>query len=499
MIIDRNAIVAHPSAFSAEELVYAVRIRLVTVDELQQSGELSHEMLDVLREVAKSAGGKGILGFSLVKDTPNFEEKLLRTIEEPCRQEAMARLANEITQRLEGMRGITEEGYEYVLDICMPMALESIRYESIRFNTVEYGIPLSELSSRISGRLYESAIDIFAEYARKGSLWEESHCMIAPDVAEAACYSRSICDKSISTHSDILRKDSSCSSLERSSVGTRFSQALRALSAMRKRNYAALYAPRTVAPARKFRVQVFLHGVRQKSAVAKQAKAIDPEAELMDSNPLDLNLGMGTRVTVSLSLEKESAYAGKRTAILTWTGKPVSTQFFVKADGPLGEDLVGEVTLSVEGAPVGTLSFMTRIDETTDDMPAAVAARAFKKVFISYSHEDVKTAAAMALAYHANDIPYFFDHHSLGSGAVFNEEIMRSIEESDLFILLWSENAAHSEYVEKEYLYAMKYAYPQREKAAATLSIKPFFINPVADPPARLKGIYNFSRELLGV
>lgn len=491
MYIDRDAMIAHPSAFSAEDLVWAVRTRLVTVDELQQSGELSREMLNVLREAATETKVKGFLGYNPADDASYFEDKLLQTIVKPCRREAETRAEYEIRK---------EYGEGSLLDRYLPLALDCIRKKNVHFDLWEYGRPLMDLASRITERLSEEAVEIFKEYARMDSMLEESvsadYSMIIPDSAERACYPR---PRRMKRDPAPVMTDDNDRETRTPSIGNPVIRAIRSFIGGGKQAYGALYAPCAVAPARKFRVQVHLCGRGQDSEVDRKAKAIDPAAQLMDINPLDLNLKKGTRVTASLYLEKESAYAGKRTATLKWTGKPVSTQFYVRADGFIGEDLTGEVTISVGGAPVGTLSFMTRISETTDLMPAVVQARAFRKVFISYSHEDIQTAAAMASAYRANGIPYFFDHHSLESGAVFDDEIMRNIEESDLFLLLWSENAVHSKYVEMEYLHALKYAYPQRDKDSATITIKPFFINPFADPPAPLKGIYNFSRDLLAV
>lgn len=488
MYIDRDAMIAHPSAFSAEDLVRAVRTRLVTVDELQQSGELSREMLNVLREAATETKVKGFLGYNPADDASYIEDKLLQTIVKPCRREAETRAVYEIRK---------EYGDGSLIDRYLPLALDCIRQKNVHFDLWEYGRPLKDIASRITERLSEEAVEIFKEYARMDSTQEEPDPMIVPDSAEMACYQqyrRPLSEKRV-----LEKTDENPRVPLTPSIGSRISRAIRSFIGAGKQTYGALYAPCAVAPDRKFRVQVHLYGRGQDSEVARKAKAIDPVAQLMDSNPLDLNLEKGTRVTVSLYLEKESAYAGKRTATLTWTGKPVSTQFNVRADGSVGEDLTGEVTISVGGAPVGTLSFLIRISRVTDLRPAFVQSRAFKKVFISYSHEDIQTAAAMASAYHANGIPYFFDHHSLESGAIFNDEIMRNIEESDLFLLLWSENAVHSKYVEMEYLHALKYAYPQRDKDSATITIKPFFINPFADPPAPLKGIYNFSRDLLAV
>ena len=69
--------------------------------------------------------------------------------------------------------------------------------------------------------------------------------------------------------------------------------------------------------------------------------------------------------------------------------------------------------------------------------------------------------------------------------------LRKSIDESDLFILLWSENAAQSDYVEKEYLHALRRTYPQVQRQDASIEFRPYFIDPIADPPEKLRNIYN--------
>ena len=120
-------------------------------------------------------------------------------------------------------------------------------------------------------------------------------------------------------------------------------------------------------------------------------------------------------------------------------------------------------------------------------------AKQFKKVFISYAHEDESQVKVLASTYKKLGVEYFLDRDYLKGGDVFGEVISHYIKEADLFILCWSEHAAKSEYVKKERTLALSLAYPQvipREKAQ--LSIYPISMKPKAPYPDDMKEIYNF-------
>ena len=73
------------------------------------------------------------------------------------------------------------------------------------------------------------------------------------------------------------------------------------------------------------------------------------------------------------------------------------------------------------------------------------------------------------------------------------EEIFNFINKADTFVLCWSENAAQSEYVEKERKAALELAYPNRKpRDLAPISIKPYNIPPYATPPEDMIENYHF-------
>ena len=137
--------------------------------------------------------------------------------------------------------------------------------------------------------------------------------------------------------------------------------------------------------------------------------------------------------------------------------------------------------------------FYTQIVNSPAQLNANVIAKPVKKLFISYSHNDLKSAEKIAKIHEALGIEVFFDKHRLKSGYIYSEEIFNFIRTADTFVLCWSENAAQSEYVQKERKAALELAYPNcRPREDAQISIKPYNIQPYAIPPKDMIEHYHF-------
>lgn len=72
------------------------------------------------------------------------------------------------------------------------------------------------------------------------------------------------------------------------------------------------------------------------------------------------------------------------------------------------------------------------------------------KVFVSYSSKDMLTVTQIAEELEALNIDVFVAEHSIKPGENLNDSIIKSIKESDMFVLLWGRNASESDYVKQE-------------------------------------------------
>jgi hypothetical protein len=94
-----------------------------------------------------------------------------------------------------------------------------------------------------------------------------------------------------------------------------------------------------------------------------------------------------------------------------------------------------------------------------------VHANPYRKIFPSYSHLDVAIVEQAELLGRALGDVYTRDRTTLRSGEDWNARLLELIDDADIFQLFWSSNAMRSEYVRREWEYALS-----RDR--------PFFIRP---------------------
>lgn len=256
--------------------------------------------------------------------------------------------------------------------------------------------------------------------------------------------------------------------------------------------YSSVFAPSEVKPKSHLMVQVYLHLLEESNEVERLAVEADKKAERRDYKPLQTRLKVGDLVNVELNIYGESLLSNS-TKEIRWQGKFTKCTFdyFVPANLCI-EELSCEVNLYVNGALVGDMRFLTNIVEHPRKLNSEIIPRMFKRIFISYAHQDSVRVRDFALAYKAQGVDYFYDRDKLAAGDVYEEKTFDYIDSADLFILCWSANAAKSEYVGKERRRAMLRAYPQLSHRDATLKIYPISIEPRTELPQDMAGIYNF-------
>ena len=257
--------------------------------------------------------------------------------------------------------------------------------------------------------------------------------------------------------------------------------------------YSSVFAPAEIAPKQHLMVQVYLHLPEETEKVKSLASEADKNAERRGYEPLEVPLKKGDNVEIELNVNGDSLLYNCR-KLVVWQGSFVKRafDFVVPADIDVYE-LSSSVNIYVNGAIAGELMFLTAIVDSPRRLNTNVYARPTKKLFISYSHKDVASAERIAKIHEALGIDVFFDKHRLKAGYIYSEEISKFIQTADTFVLCWSENAAKSDYVEKERKAALKLAYPNcRPREDAQIKIRPYNIHPYATPPEDMIEHYHF-------
>ena len=257
--------------------------------------------------------------------------------------------------------------------------------------------------------------------------------------------------------------------------------------------FSSVFAPAEVKRRNRLLIQVYLHLSNETKIVATLAQESQKDAKRRDYIPLQCKLKKEDKVDVLLNIYGETLLMSDSKSVI-WHGSftKCSFEYFIPADIDV-EELSCVAILSVNGAQVGEMRFITKIVEQPRDLNPKVSAHQYKKIFISYAHQDEKKVKYLAEAYKAQGANYFFDRHYLKGGDVFPQVIQDYINSADLFILCWSENASKSEYVEKERTQALELAFPKvKPMEKATLSIYPMSIEPRAELPADMRDNYHF-------
>ena len=257
--------------------------------------------------------------------------------------------------------------------------------------------------------------------------------------------------------------------------------------------YSSVYSPAEVKRKTNMLVQVYLHLQEEAEKVLTLSQEAQKNAERRDYIPLQCKLKRGDKVDISLNIYGETLlHSEKKSVIWFGTFTKCTFSYFVPKDIEVDE-LRCVAILSVNGAQIGEMCFVTEIVETPRSLHPEVFTRKYKKIFISYAHQDESKVKFIAQAYKAQGVDYFFDRDYLKAGDIFPQKIENYINSADLFILCWSKNAAQSDYVKKERNQALDRAYPKvKPIEKAPLSIYPLSIEPREELPEDMRDTYNF-------
>jgi hypothetical protein len=200
--------------------------------------------------------------------------------------------------------------------------------------------------------------------------------------------------------------------------------------------------------------------------------------------PSSLGISRGAEIEVVPSMAG-CEFNPPRASIL-WLEDWHRLSFRVCAHAAADKYRTGSVRLYVGPVLVGELPLWADIGrpdaEPTGDI-SVNRRRPYQAIFVSYSHQDDKVIAALERAYQVLGLKYLRDIRELRSGQQWNDALLEKIGEADVFQLCWSNAAAASVHVEREWRHALGL---QRSDF-----IRPvFWETPMPPPPAELEPIH---------
>jgi hypothetical protein len=223
-----------------------------------------------------------------------------------------------------------------------------------------------------------------------------------------------------------------------------------------------VFAPPAAAPGETVFVQVFAHLPEQVEIAREHATEFDAAAARRGFRSLEAEVERGAKLTFHLVMPGAKVdYPAVQE--LYWRGVPEGVQFGVRVSSHRDPGcLVGTVTISREGVPLGHVKFKLAIAEAAQPAardslaPVGEDARRYRKAFVSYASPDRTEVLKRVQMLGRLGIDYFQDVLKLEPGQRWEQQLYRHIGDCDLFLLFWSTAARQSEWVNKELRYALE-------------------------------------------
>ena len=235
-----------------------------------------------------------------------------------------------------------------------------------------------------------------------------------------------------------------------------------------------VFSPPSVARSDWLSVLVFVHRPDQHRETTALAHEIDQQAVQRAFKSLEVGIRPGS--VVMFHIHVPGFEFPTTTERLVWPSRPVYVHFLGKArsETPVGT-AIGNVTVSRDGVPVGSITFRVEIVAENQRpiaanalfpdtaakrrrslLPSGERVRRYKKAFISYASKDRPEVLKRVQMLRLVHIRYFHDLLKLRARRRWERELFRHIDRSDLFLLFWSTNAKESKWVLEEARYAIK-------------------------------------------
>jgi hypothetical protein len=186
--------------------------------------------------------------------------------------------------------------------------------------------------------------------------------------------------------------------------------------------------------------------------------ALDRAMEKSDVNVASAGAALisrGTMVTVTLRVP--SCSVRPRSQVVMWDGRITNVGFVVSTPDRLPPaNLVGTCSFCVHGLRIGSVPF---------EIPPAgmvggrqvVRSTQISTAFASYASKDRRRVLARVQGIEKLSIKVFMDVRDLRANDPYPSMLLEHINASDVLYLFWSRHASRSQWVEREWRYAMEH------------------------------------------
>jgi hypothetical protein len=190
-------------------------------------------------------------------------------------------------------------------------------------------------------------------------------------------------------------------------------------------------------------------------------QATSPGRMLELASRSHLNLARNTPIMVMIRLPDFEV--AEPCEMLNWNGDICNVGFPVKAPAQLSHGIYSGSAKLIQGkVPFASISFDLKVvpaaNRAFDEGRQAVETRFdwIRRAFASYASQDRRDVLRCVQGIQANGAKVFLDIVDFRSGQAWEPALYREIDESDIFYLFWSRDAAKSPWVDREWRHALE-------------------------------------------
>jgi hypothetical protein len=212
-------------------------------------------------------------------------------------------------------------------------------------------------------------------------------------------------------------------------------------------------SPSKVCPGTSFVIDIWAHLGEQREEVIRRTQEAFPGIEICVKSKGPVNLSRGTVLTIRLKIDQLEVENYEDT--LMWNNEVGNANFrvVVPEETAMGSK-AGVATIHANGIQITRIYFNIYVgNETFRNEKIQTKQEEIRTAFASYASEDLEKVLSriQGLQKIAPQMKIYLDKAFLQSGQYWEEELLKKILSSDIFYLFWSQNAAKSEWVKKEW------------------------------------------------
>ncbi|MGE5422007.1 MAG: toll/interleukin-1 receptor domain-containing protein, partial [Ignavibacteriales bacterium] len=212
----------------------------------------------------------------------------------------------------------------------------------------------------------------------------------------------------------------------------------------------------SVTPDSSFIINVWAHLEQQRREVLDRAREFSTDGGIKIQSKGPFKVARGILLTIRMELA--GLILEDPVDTILWEGEIGNATFFATIPRKYNQGTVnGRAMVYIEGLQIAKIPFLITVTHEQSTELTQTEVIRHRTAFASYASGDQDDVLARihGIQKAVPELEIFFDKKSLRSGQQWEQELWRVIEGSDVFYLFWSKNASQSEWVEKEWRYAL--------------------------------------------